>query len=132
MSNRKLFGSIGLVLLNCFSFAQNKVTFLITGLPAYHKTSDTIYVAGSFNNWNPGDRRMQLKSSGDKIGITIELPRGMFEYKFTKGSWNQVETASEGKSMENRKMDVESDTTINVEIKNWADHFPKEPMHSTA
>ena len=132
MIHKKLIAAIGLTLLSCFSFAQYKVTFLITGLPVYQKTSDTVYLVGSFNNWNPGDRKMQLKPMGDKIGITIELPRGMFEYKFTKGSWNQVETASEGKSINNRKLEVESDTTINVEIKNWADHFPKEPRHSTA
>ena len=44
-------------LLIAFQFlqAQNKVTFLIDALPAYHKSDDKIYLAGSFNNWNSSD-----------------------------------------------------------------------------
>jgi predicted alpha/beta superfamily hydrolase len=112
--------------------AQYKVTFIINHLPAYHQPGDKIYMTGSFNNWNPGDEHYLLKMRNDKPGITIELGKGMFEYKFTEGGWDRVESANEGAPTENRRIVVESDTTIQVEIQHWADHFPKKPRQSTA
>src|SRR3978361_1487968 len=78
-----------------FSFAQYKVTFVISKLPSYSSASEAIYLVGSFNNWNPKDEKFRLKPTSGKIGITIDLPRGMNEYKFTEGGWDQVESANE-------------------------------------
>jgi predicted alpha/beta superfamily hydrolase len=132
MQNKKATLSIGLLLISCVLFAQYKVTFTITQLPAYHKATDKIYLAGSINNWNPKDERLLLKTDTNKNTITLELPAGRIEYKFTKGSWDEVESANNGFPTENRTLTVESDTTIPVEIQHWADHFPKEPIKSTA
>jgi len=120
-------------ILTAFSlFAQYKVTFIVNRLPAYHQSSDKVYLVGSFNNWNPKDEKMVLGTIHNKPGITIALGKGMFEFKFTEGGWDRVETASGGMPTSNRRIVVESDTTIEVEIEHWADHFPKEPKHSTA
>src|SRR5437764_3218042 len=40
--------------------AQYKVTFYIIAMPGYQKENDRIYLAGSFNNWNPRDRNLLL------------------------------------------------------------------------
>ena len=129
---RKTLLCIGLLFINLFALAQYKVSFVITRLPAYHNASNNIYLAGSFNNWNPRDEKLQLKTVGGNHGITIELTKGMYEYKFTEGSWENVEAAEKGIPTGNRKIVVESDTTVNVEIEEWADHFPKKEKHSTA
>src|SRR5206468_237837 len=37
-----------------------------------------------------------------------------------------------GTSVENRQVSIQSDTTIEVSIANWADHFPAQPRPSTS
>lgn len=121
------------VLLISFSLnAQYKVNFVIKKLPSYHKLSDTIYLVGNFNNWNPHDQKFALKQVNGSYGITIELPKGMYEYKFTEGGWNKVESGNNGFPTENRRIVLQADTTIKVEIEHWADHFPKKERVSTA
>lgn len=120
-------------LVSCFfSFAQYKVSFVINTLPSYHKPSDKIFLAGSFNNWNAQDEKLLLRKVNETNGITIELAKGMYQYKFTKGGWDKVESGNNGFPTENRKIIVNNDTVINVEIEHWADHFPKKERVSTA
>src|SRR5579875_3635698 len=129
---RKIIFSFGLLLNSSLLFAQYKVTFVINQLPAYQKTNDKIYLVGNFNNWNPGNEKFVLKTVNGKESITIELPKGVYEYKFTEGSWDKVESGNNGFPTENRKMTIEQDTTINIKIQHWADHFPKKARVSTA
>jgi predicted alpha/beta superfamily hydrolase len=56
----------------------------------------------------------------------------MFEYKFTLGSWDDVESGSGGSPFENRLITIEKDTTVLVEIDHWASHFPKKAKETTA
>jgi predicted alpha/beta superfamily hydrolase len=123
---------IELLLISLFSLAQYKVSFVVQKLPAYHKSSDKIYLVGNFNNWNPRDEKFVLKTINGRPGITIELAKGMYEYKFTEGSWESVESLDKGFPNQNRNIVVESDTTINVDVEQWADHFPKKEKTSTA
>jgi predicted alpha/beta superfamily hydrolase len=115
-------------LAGCTLFAQYKVTFIINRLPTYHKASDSIYLAGNFNGWNPVDKKLRLTNNG----ITIDLKRGMYEYKFTRGNWDSVESGDEGFPTQNHLVTVESDTTIQAEIDHWSDHFPKKARETTA
>lgn len=112
--------------------AQYHVHFVFKKLPSYHKSSDTVYVAGSFNRWNPGDKRYAAVVHNEKSGITLDLPKGMFEYKFTLGNWDGVETGMGGAPTENRMISIEKDTTVLVEIDHWASHFPKKAKETTA
>src|SRR6476659_10538045 len=118
---KKFFLLPAFLCLHFLATAQYKVHFVIEHLPTYHHTGDPIYIAGSFNGWNPRDEKMKLETINNKPGITIELRKGMFEYKFTKGSWEQVESAEGGFPTQNRRIDVEGDTTIQVDIQHWAD-----------
>lgn len=129
---KKVLLCIELLLIGLISLAQYKVTFVISKLPSYHKSTDEIYLVGNFNNWNPRDEQLQLKSINGKPGITIELGRGMYEYKFTEGNWESVEALDNGLPSQNRNISVDTDTTVTVEIEQWADHFPKKERASTA
>src|SRR5438105_714027 len=111
--------------------AQYHVHFLFRQLPAYQRSSDTIYLAGSFNGWNPHDQKLSVAMKDRKNGITIDLPKGMFEYKFTLGSWDAVESRGGGLPIENHLVTIERDTTVLVEIDHWADHFPKKAKETT-
>src|SRR5215203_208381 len=107
---KKILLCFGLSLVHLFLLAQYKVSYIINKLPAYHKSSDIIYLVGNFNNWNPHDDKLQLKNINGKPGITIELARGMHEYKFTEGGWQSAEFIDQGVPTPNRTLVVERDT----------------------
>jgi len=108
--------------------AQYTVTFHVQNLPSYHHATDTIFIAGNFNDWKPDSTGFGTNTKN----LTIKLPKGKYEYKFTRGSWQAGETDATSASVSNRTLTVESDTTIAVEILGWADHFPQQTRKSTA
>lgn len=108
--------------------AQYNITFQLKGLPSYHNAESLIFLAGNFNNWNPGDAAFSSK----KRSLNIRLPQGTYEYKFTRGNWQTGETGANGTVIKNRKLTVKSDTTIAIEIDNWADHFSQQKKQRTA
>jgi len=119
-------------LLSLKTSGQYRVTFVVTSLPFYHNSKDTIFLAGNFNNWNPRDKNYALRLGDGMPGITIELGKGMYEYKLTAGGWDHVESGEGGVPTANRMLQVESDTTIEVQVQHWAHHFPQQEKKSTA
>ncbi len=63
---------------------------------------DNIYVAGNFNLWSTSDKNFVFSKSNNRMdSLTISLPRGNYEYKFTRGNWKKVETDSLGNRIQN-------------------------------
>jgi len=112
-----------LLFISTVSFAQYKVTFLVKQ-PSLLHSMDHLFVAGNFNMWNPADSSYQLKPDESGISkITLSLPAGNYEYKFTRGNWQKAETDTAGKGTANRSLQLSSDTTIHIDILGWADDF---------
>jgi predicted alpha/beta superfamily hydrolase len=112
--------------LPIFSTAQYKITFLVKQPPGLH-SEDHLFIAGNFNSWDPGNKKFEF--ANDKNGVaelTVSLPEGNYEYKFTRGDWNKVETALDGKGVGNRILKVSGDTMLHLEIKGWNDDFNQE------
>lgn len=112
-----------LLFVSFSSFAQYKVTFHVKQ-PSLLHSMDHLYIAGSFNLWNPADKSYQLET--DKTGIasiTLMLAGGNYEYKFTRGNWIKGETNAEGKGIPNRTLALHVDTTIMINIAGWNDDF---------
>lgn len=94
-----------------------------------------VYVAGTFNNWNPAAPRYQLapQSAGE---YTITLPdtvRGPIEFKFTLGSWQAVETDSARSDIANRTFTIPAvgAATYNAVVPGWRDPATvHKPAHS--
>ena len=124
-------GGVALLLLvSSAPFAQNKVTFLVKQ-PSLLHSMDHIYIAGNFNVWNPSDKKAELYPMQNGIlSITLSLPAGDYEYKFTRGNWEKVETDSTGKGIKNRALQLKSDTTIHINILGWNDDFKQEAASS--
>jgi len=92
------------------------ITFTVQ-LPGGLPVADIVYLAGNFNFWDPGpsqngsdgqnhDLPMQ-KVSADVWQITLPFIAGtLLEYKFTRGSWSQVEKGSQGEEIRNRTLTV--------------------------
>jgi AraC-like DNA-binding protein len=80
-----------------------------------------LYLAASFNNWNPGDPAFKFKKIGRGI-FAIELAQELehFEYKITQGSWAFVEGDSLGAFIPSRMFDFQlHQTSFQVEVKGW-------------
>lgn len=111
------------------SVNANSLTITITQTPTYYTPIlDTIFVAGTFNNWNASDKNYILKKKANNTWqITLSQPAGTaIEYKFTRGAWSNVETKTDGSFQPNRKYTFSNTTSNrNVIIGNWQDMLGK-------
>ncbi|MBD0284278.1 MAG: alpha/beta hydrolase [Flavisolibacter sp.] len=113
--------------------AQYKVTFRITRLPSYHPSNSTIYLAGTFNNWNPAQKEAYFeKDTQSGYTLSLLMPKGTYEYKLTRGAWDKVECTQNGIAIDNRRVEILSDTLFDIEVMAWADHFHYEAKKHTA
>src|SRR6476660_8414010 len=81
--------------------AQQPVKLTIIELPPYHQEGSPVYVAGSFNGWNPANESFRMK--WEEGHYSIELPAGTKgEYKITAGKWDKVESGPKGEQVGNR------------------------------
>jgi len=115
MKNLLLF----LVLISLRGFAQ--LTITVTQTPTYYTPlRDTIFVAGTFNNWNAGDvNYMLIRQPNGTFTITIPNQTGIIELKFTRGAWSREETQLNGTQLANRV--VVNNSNNNFTIANWSD-----------
>src|SRR5688572_3689112 len=110
------------LLLTCMVCeAQFTVSFKLGKFPLPH-AGDSIFIAGNFNNWNPGNSAYTLSSASEKTSsFFIKLDTGTYEYKATRGSWNSVECLNYGVNTDNHEFQVYNDTTITIDIEAWKD-----------
>lgn len=99
------------------SYAQ--VILRVERVPANTPTDAIVYVAGSFNNWNPKNAPHALTKNADGSYQVILPPNvGNFEYKFTRGSWETVETDAANQAIENRHYPPHAGKTVIHTISN--------------
>ncbi len=97
------------------------------------KGNDVIYIAGSFNDWNPKDEKFRFQESDNgSYYVLLQLDAGKYEYKITRGGWDKVECKKGGAGIPNRVLTVPADTAIQITVEEWADNIPAKPKVSTA
>lgn len=114
--------------------AQTSVRIEISALPGKHPAGSEVYIAGSFNRWNPKDEkfRFQQTEKGNYF-ISLQLAPGQYEYKITRGGWDKVECKKNGTGIDNRVLRVETDNTVELIVEAWKDQFAEDPkLTSTA
>ncbi len=103
-----------------------QMTIRITSIPQYFMPLlDTIFIAGDFNAWNPGDTNFIMTKDLDGNYI-IELTGGegdLIEFKFTRGDWDRTETMLGGEFLPNRVDYIANGTTKDFTIENWQDQI---------
>ena len=115
-----------------FLAAQQTIRIKVDSLPQSSRQYD-LYIAGSFNNWNPGNNQYKFQhTDNDKFYIDLKLPAGTYEYKITRGSWKEVECSAGGADIANRILKVSDDETIVNKIEGWKDNFQGELIKHTA
>lgn len=122
-----------LLFLICQNLFSQTIRIEVRFLPAKHSRNHPLYIAGSFNNWNPQNEqyRFQQDDKGNQF-IILSLAPGNYEYKITRGGWNKVECGKDGEGIENRKLIVRGDSTLHIDIEEWNDNIPAKPKQSTA
>lgn len=109
-------------LLALGSHAQTTVR--LTGVPPSTPATATLYVAGSFNNWNPSSAAHALTrtSAGTYELILPPAVTGSIEFKFTRGTWASVESDAQNNDIGNRRYTVgTAPATVNSQVANWKD-----------
>lgn len=104
---------------------QFKVEVVLDQSPQQHQ-KDAVYITGAFNKWAPDDKAfLKNRVINDKQVFTInDVKPGLFEFKFTRGSWITLESTKDGRLVAPRKAIISKDTTIHVTIEGWRDNFP--------
>lgn len=102
-------------------FAQ--LTIKVTDLPANTPSTDAIYVAGDFQDWDPGSADYKLTNNSDgSWQITITPDPGQLKFKFTRGSWETVEGNENGGFLPDRTFDyLGGPELLELEILGWED-----------
>ena len=99
---------------------QESVVLLIDSLPGYMPKGQKIFVAGNFNNWNPGnpDYVMNRNLKGNYY-ITIPKRGNEIAFKFTMGSWDSEELDNDFSTISNRNYRFGFSDTLRLKVENW-------------
>jgi signal transduction histidine kinase len=103
--------------------AQHKVTFVLT--ENTRLKHDSIFLSGTFNNWDATVNKNYLLKPYEKNAktITISLPEGDIQYKYHRGNWDKVEKTFSGDEVPNRVVKIVSDTMLEDNVVSWWDEF---------
>lgn len=125
----KKIGLLALIMCSLFPLClRGQITLMVT---CPDELKQDIYVSGTFDNWSGG--RPEYKLIPDDKGYFLRLsPRqGKLEFKFTRGSWDQVEGTADGRERGNREYNYLGGTdTLWLKIEGWKD--PSKAPMSTA
>lgn len=112
---------LSLLLSISYVFAFSQLVVNISSVPTNTPASDKIFIAGNFNNWNPGQTEM-LKQADGSYSILLNPSAGLVEYKFTRGAWASVEGNANGQVIPNRTLNYDGKKqTVTNQILSWED-----------
>ena len=117
---RKVF-FIGALLLTQLATAQ--LTIIVNQIPANTPAGAEVFIAGNFQNWNPGDQAYKLNENGNgDLQITFTPSVQNMQFKFTRGSWATVEGNANGGFLPDRTFTYTGGTaTLTLQILSWED-----------
>ena len=102
-----------------------------------------IYIASSHNGWNPADPEARLTPRSD-MRWQIEFAKPTLDsriaFKFTRGSWDLVETTADFKAIDNRTLPLIDASAlapgekpiIELTVESWRDVNPETPARSVS
>lgn len=111
-----------------------QLTVIVEHTPEYTPEGDSLYIVGSFNDWNPADENFRLQPLYDgRWQFDFLTPMPNFEYKITRGSWEAVEGGSLAEPLPNRSYLYNNALrdTIRVNIAGWEDLKKALPYRDT-
>lgn len=99
-----------------------EVTIWVTAYPENTPIDAELYIAGNFNNWDPGSNDWKFNCNAEGYYF-IAIPRrgNILEFKVTRGSWDSVEVDKNGKDIENRTYPWSEIQDFVIEVQRWKD-----------
>jgi len=117
----------GLIVHNAVNAQATVVRFLVE-LPGQGISQDSsVYMAGSFNGWNPRDENYRMARE-DNRHYKLDVPcfaNKEYEYKYTLGGWEHVEKTPDGKETDNRKITSLKKLKVKDKVAAWNVPAPK-------
>lgn len=123
---RLLFLFVTLLSISVQGFGQ--LTLQIYALPPSTPPNASIFIAGNFNNWNPGDPVYQFRETNESYSLTFNNlpPNTSIEFKCTQGSWEGVEGNASGEFLPNRVYHYAGGRdTLRLSIESWERKDPQ-------
>lgn len=108
------------MLMACHLHAS-QVTIIVRNIPSNTPAGAQVYIAGSFNNWNPGSSEFLLNANSNGHPQIVVNATGTISFKFTRGSWATVEGNANGGFLPNRSFVMGSADTLLINILSWED-----------
>jgi predicted alpha/beta superfamily hydrolase len=120
--------------LLCCSPKAQQLRLHLSQVPVTTPGSDTLYLAGSFNGWNPADPAYRLQQRPQGYLFSLPVDAGGAEFKITRGSWQTVETDAAGQDIPNRRLDLGKPGKLRLQVAGWKDQLaqPAAPLPSSA
>jgi hypothetical protein len=110
--------------------AQIAAVHLTVQVPPSADTKN-VYVAGSFNHWTAADSLYKMKKVNEST-YTAVLPvyKGVkYEYKYTRGGWNNVEMQANDSSVKNRQFIASKRKyKVNDRVEKWNQPATTQPV----
>jgi len=108
------------------AFSCRQITLVVSGIPANTPPGAAIFVSGSFNHWDPGDRNYTLRLNPTDSTYSVALPKGSgaVEYRFTRGDWTTTEADRCGNPAGMRRLHYRDGDTVYADIAGWQDLGP--------
>ena len=96
---------------------------LRVSVPSSTPATDLVYVAGDFQGWNAGSPAYALTRQLDgRWTITLDLIAGApIQFKFTRGTWDNVEKGPSGEEIANHALTPLSGATYDFTVATWRD-----------
>jgi predicted alpha/beta superfamily hydrolase len=109
-----------IVLFTLIAFSANaQVTIRITSLPLSTPTNPTLFIAGTFNNWNPGDSDFMFTQVGLNYEVTLPAQTGTVKFKVTQGSWQACEGTATGGQIADRIFAYSHGLIVTIQVAGW-------------
>ena len=88
---------------------------------------NSMYVAGNFNDWNPGDAAYHLKEINGiwQVTFTPDKSINAIEFKFTRGTWETGEVLKDGGHKENRTYYYKPGLVLKETVEDFQDRTPQ-------
>lgn len=101
---------------------NESVTIVLTSLPDNTPDESKIYIAGSFNDWNPSRSRFRF-SMDEKGQYFVNIPRDRHSFRFviTRGSFHTIEVDKYGSAVIFREYQYSDTDTVFMKVENWED-----------
>lgn len=110
-----------IVSFQLFAQKQIPIRFEIQ-VPGTLKPLSTVFLVGSFNNWNPSDSSFMMKKiSENHFEFSFSFPEEIpVEYKYTLGSWDYTEKGRDLGEINNRKLIPKTGLVVIDTVQLWS------------